>query len=292
MAYTEGDAATAIDGSLGVSDPDSATLSGATVRITDGLRAGDALSFVGTPPISGSYDGGTGALTLSGSASPAAYQAALRSVRYRSTSDDPGTSRTVAWRVQDGPVSSEDVTTAIAITPVNDAPLADDETFGAALGNTRLAVGTTSTGPHVSIAGDVLTGDTDPDTPAAGLSAGPGSITSANGGNVTMEPDGQFTYDPAPRASRAGDTFTYTASDGDATDTGQVTITVAAPRVWYVDGTPPRAATGARTRRSTRSRRSPRAAARTASTALATGSSSTTPPPPTRAGSCSRRASS
>ena len=47
------------------------------------------LGFVNTASISGVYNAGTGVLTLTGTDTLANYQAALRSVTYRSTSEDP-----------------------------------------------------------------------------------------------------------------------------------------------------------------------------------------------------------
>ncbi|MDQ6525251.1 cadherin domain-containing protein [Nocardioides sp. LHD-245] len=135
----------------------------------------------------------------------------------------------------------------VTVTNVNEAPVADNDSFGDALGNTRFVVGTTSTGPLLGpIPGSVLDGDTDVDTPAANLTAGPASITSTQcastcAGNVTMQPDGQFIYDPKPGFT-GSDTFTYTLSDNSVvapanqTATGTVTIKVVGPVVWYVDG--------------------------------------------------------
>ena len=111
-----------------------------------------------------------------------------------------------------------------------------------ALANTRLVVGTTSTGPNLTITGSVLTNDPDIDTPTR-LTAGPALISSANCAgcnNVTMEPDGNFIYDP-PAGFTGNDTFTYTVNDNDPdtppnqTDTATVTIEVVGPLVWYVD---------------------------------------------------------
>ena len=67
----------ALDPSLTVADANSQTLAGATVAITGGLRSGDQLIFAPANGVSGSYNGSTGVLTLSGTASLAAYQAAL-----------------------------------------------------------------------------------------------------------------------------------------------------------------------------------------------------------------------
>lgn len=72
-------------------------LTGATVRIRSGFRADqDVLSYddsVGGPAdlagISGSYDASTGILALSGNATPAEYQAVLRTVTYENASGNP-----------------------------------------------------------------------------------------------------------------------------------------------------------------------------------------------------------
>ena len=53
-------------------------------------RAGDELVFTNQSGISGSYNAGTGVLTLTGTATVANYQAALRSIQFRSTNVDPG----------------------------------------------------------------------------------------------------------------------------------------------------------------------------------------------------------
>lgn len=120
LNYTEGDPATAIDGALTVTDPDDAQLTGATVRITAGLQAADVLEVTAQAPITGTYDAGT--LTLTGAAPVAAYEAALRSVRYRHTGDAPSTPKTVQFVADDGTLASAPAVRTIAVTPVNDAP--------------------------------------------------------------------------------------------------------------------------------------------------------------------------
>jgi hypothetical protein len=123
VAYLENDPATAIDPGLSVSDVDSPTLAAATVAVTAGLQPGaDTLSFTAAAGISGAYAPATGLLTLTGTATPAAYEAALRSVRFLSTSDAPGTARTVSFAASDGTLDSPPATRAIAVTPVNDPP--------------------------------------------------------------------------------------------------------------------------------------------------------------------------
>jgi trimeric autotransporter adhesin len=111
-----------VDPALTVSDADDASLEGATVRISAGFEAGDELVFTDQNGITGSYNGATGVLTLTGTASVADYQAALRSVQFRHTGDNPATSKTVEFKVNDGDSDSAAATRAIAITRVNDAP--------------------------------------------------------------------------------------------------------------------------------------------------------------------------
>ena len=133
IGYTENAAGAVIDSGLTVSDVDSANLAGATVTISSGLLTGDELTINGTTSgtvgaISYSLSGGT--LTLTGSDTVANYQAALRLVKFDSTSNNPDnsggdTSRTITWRVNDGSGSnnlSNQPTTTINITAVNDAP--------------------------------------------------------------------------------------------------------------------------------------------------------------------------
>lgn len=69
----------------------------------------------------------------------------------------------------------------------------------------------------------VLANDTDPDTPPGGLSAS--LVSGPDHGDLTLDPDGSFQYDPDPDYS-GPDSFTYEVSDGISTDTGDVAITV------------------------------------------------------------------
>ena len=68
LAYTEGDGDKAINATITATDADSANLTTATVSITAGFSSGqDILAVVTQNGISGSYNGGTGVLTLTGS---------------------------------------------------------------------------------------------------------------------------------------------------------------------------------------------------------------------------------
>ena len=104
VSFTEQGSAVVLDAALTVSDADNTTLAGATVSI-GGFLTGDTLNFTNQNGITGSYDSGTGVLTLTGSATVANYQTALRSITFSSASDNPtsfgaNTSRTISWTGQ------------------------------------------------------------------------------------------------------------------------------------------------------------------------------------------------
>ena len=89
LQYTQGDAPTAVDPQLGVSDPYDDVF-GATVRIASGQQPGDELSFNGT----------TGnAITIGMRGSDADYRDALRAVTFKATS--PG-KRVIELTVDNG----------------------------------------------------------------------------------------------------------------------------------------------------------------------------------------------
>src|SRR5918999_2787463 len=121
--YTEHDPATVIDGSLTVTDADDTLLEGARVALTTGSEAGDELVFTDQNGITGSVAGAT--LTLTGAATVADYQTALRSVRFQHTGDNPATSKTVEFTADDGDADSAAATKTLTISPVNDAPTLD-----------------------------------------------------------------------------------------------------------------------------------------------------------------------
>ncbi len=90
------------------------------------------------------------------------------------------------------------------------------------------------TNKDVSVVGNVLDNDTDPDINDT-LVVTTSDTTSAKGAAVTVNSDGSFTYDPTPSATlqaltpgtETTDTFTYTMDDGHGnTQTATVTVTV------------------------------------------------------------------
>ncbi len=127
--FTQGGSPVQITNAITVADSDNANLSGATVRISSGLVSSeDQLLFTSQNGISSVYSTGTGILTLSGSATKAQYQTALRSVTYNnSNTTSPSTSnRIVSFQVNDGGSSnnlSNTVTRTISIALLNKAPV-------------------------------------------------------------------------------------------------------------------------------------------------------------------------
>jgi hypothetical protein len=148
-AYTEGQgpvllrSADAIDYPLSLVAPDW-VLTAAHVRIRGGAEHGERLRFtrqMGFTPggyvtvVSGTYNTGTGVLTLRGRASGADYQRALASVWYEHTGDRPSRSRIIEIRARDARGrGSRQLLRRLAITPVNDAPrlAAGDDVHGQA----------------------------------------------------------------------------------------------------------------------------------------------------------------
>ncbi|HEX8366673.1 MAG TPA: FG-GAP-like repeat-containing protein [Allosphingosinicella sp.] len=137
-SYSEGDGPTLLAPGATVADVDTTNLSGGTITI-GGFQAGDRLTLenVVSPILSSnvgnigwSYDPLTGVMTFNspGAATAADYQAALRMVRYYSTSENPGSGRTITWTLSDGSGSSPTATTTLGVTSVNDAPTVGDGT--------------------------------------------------------------------------------------------------------------------------------------------------------------------
>ena len=119
-SYTEQQVPVVVDGGLNLADADSAVLAGATVSIGS-PSSSETLAFTAGNGIFGSYNNGTGVLTLTGTSSVANYQTALRSVTYQDTGDNPTAARTITFSVDDGTNTSVAATKQISVTAVNDA---------------------------------------------------------------------------------------------------------------------------------------------------------------------------
>src|SRR5207249_4894707 len=113
------------------------------------------------------------------------------------------------YKANDGQADSGIATVNITITPVNDAPVALDDTY------------TTPEDTHLNVtAPGVLANDSDLDGDA--LSAV--LLSSPTHGTLTLNSDGSLVYMPALNFNGT-DTFTYQASDGQA-QSGVATVTI------------------------------------------------------------------
>ena len=120
IAYTiSSDAATVITSTIAGADNDDTNFESGTVSITGNFETGkDALAFVDQNGISGSWNSATGVLTLTGTATIANWNTALRSVTYSNNSlESTENTRTVSFQVRDGEQNSNVQTRSIAITP-------------------------------------------------------------------------------------------------------------------------------------------------------------------------------
>jgi VCBS repeat-containing protein len=227
LSYVEGAAPLVVDPLVDVADPDGGNLAGATVQITDGFRPGqDVLGFSDQNGIAGAVSGST--LTLSGSASVADYETALRSVTFASGEDPGGATRTIAFQVSDATDPSNAVARRIAVTATNDAP--------AAVADAR----STDEDSVLTVAAPgVLANDLDPDSTLAvdqvgGSAANVGQVlTTAKGAKLRIGADGALSYDPDGAFESLGtgesdtETVTYRATDGVASPSAAtLTITV------------------------------------------------------------------
>ena len=120
-----------------------------------------------------------------------------------------------------------DTNTAFVPGSLQTTPLARNDSFSAT-GNVRIQVP----------APGVLTNDQDFDGVGPALNVTAGTFLSAQGGNVTLNADGSFTYNPAP-GFEGSDSFTYTLNDGEGPgDTGTVAITVSG-MIWFINNNAP-----------------------------------------------------
>ena len=217
-----------------VTDSDSAQMRSATVHISN-VQAGDLLT-VGSLPAgisAATYDSNTGLLNLSGAASLADYQAALRSVVFSNTGNNPSVvTRSIEITVNDSTANSNVAISQISVVADNHAPVAvpDTATITEDLAFTSAAPG-------------VLANDTDVDNgdtkSVSGVAFGAtqgalGSPLAGTYGTLTLNADGSYTYlaNKAPaEALGAGQTaneqFTYTMKDAaGATSSTTLTFTI------------------------------------------------------------------
>ena len=164
-AFTDGGPAVAIvDTDVSVIDTDSPTLASATVTLTN-PQALDRLTFTGPAPgsiiVSGS---GTSVITLTGAASAADYQTALRQITFDNTGTNPSTEpRIIDVVVNDGTAASNTAHAIVEVIQVNNsAPTLDLDGDNSTLPGTSYRTTFTENGTPVAIADtDTLIGDPD-----------------------------------------------------------------------------------------------------------------------------------
>jgi hypothetical protein len=119
------------------------------------------------------------------------------------------------YEADDGRGGKDNATVNISVDPVNDAPVASNDGW-----TTDVSTTLTVNAPGV-LAND---SDIDGDALSATLLSGPSN------GVLSLAADGSFVYDPTP-GYNGPDSFTYEASDGNATSNATVDLTVGGPPI-------------------------------------------------------------
>ena len=104
-----------IDPSITIGDVDDTNMESATVSISSGFFAGDALIFVNQNGIAGTFHADTGILDLVGSASKADYETALESSIKFGTRNIDTRVRTISFVVTDGDANSTADTASVNV---------------------------------------------------------------------------------------------------------------------------------------------------------------------------------
>ncbi|MDP3512257.1 MAG: Ig-like domain-containing protein [Sulfuritalea sp.] len=124
------------------------------------------------------------------------------------------------YTVTDGSLTSNTATVTVNVAPVNDAPVANNDTVATVQGT-----------PATYTAAQLLGNDTDPEGSLLTIA----SVTSGTGGTAVLNGDGTVTFTPNPGYNGIAD-FTYTATDGTLTsNTATVTVNIAAAPVLDLD---------------------------------------------------------
>ncbi|MBL3599199.1 MAG: tandem-95 repeat protein [gamma proteobacterium endosymbiont of Lamellibrachia anaximandri] len=170
-----------------------ATVGTGTLTGSD-VNAGDVLAF----SVVSQGTSGTVAIT----------DAVAGTYTYTPTDNDFNGTDAFTFRVSDGTASSNVATVAVTVTPVNDAPTADDD------------AGATDEGGSVTV--NVLDGDADVEGDALSVT----NLSVPANGTATLNADGSVTY-THDGGETISDSFTYTANDGtDDSAPATVNITV------------------------------------------------------------------
>jgi VCBS repeat-containing protein len=215
-----------------ITDSDSANMVSATIVLTN-AQASDVMSISGVLPggIASAIDTsvpGQVTISLTGSATKADYQTAIEAVRFANTSQMPNTTdRIVNVTVNDGLADSNTAVAIVHVVPVNDPPSDANETPSTdqdvtqtvSAGNGLLANTVDPDGVAPIITRYTVAGV--PGTPIVGT-----PFVIPNVGDITINSDGSYTFDPLPVFTGAAPEITYTVSDGTTTDTSSLKLFV------------------------------------------------------------------
>jgi cysteine-rich repeat protein len=154
-------------------------------------------------------DGDALAVTAVGTATGGTVALDAGTITFTPTADFHGAA-TFGYTVGDGALSAAGLVT-VTVTPVNDPPVAGDDTVAGSEDTPLVFAAAILAGNDVDVDGDALTVT---------------AVGAAVGGAVALA-GGTITFTPAADRDVPG-SFTYTVGDGTATDTGAVTVTLAA----------------------------------------------------------------
>ncbi|MFB8344880.1 Ig-like domain-containing protein, partial [Brucella cytisi] len=205
---TEDTALTVDEGEAGALLNNASDLDGDTLTITEFTVAGEAGPFVvGT----GYLIAGVGTVTIN----------ANGSYSFVPVADYDGPIPVITYTVSDGAGGTDTSTLTLNMQPVNDAPIALDDAA--------------TTPENTPVSGNVLDNDTDVDNPTLtvtffeidGTTYGAGTTASIPGvGSLVINADGTYTFTPLPGYDGPVPTATYMVSDGDLTDTAELTLVI------------------------------------------------------------------
>ena len=223
------------DSDVSITDADSATIQSARITIEINRQLDDLLSIAGTLPAgitASSYNPSTGVITLSGAASLANYQTALRQVVYSTPDTTPFTGdRIITVTVNDGTFNSNTATTYMHVVgpppnapPVNTVPGAQSVAEDATLPIAGVSVADSDSSALTTTL-NVASG-TIHVTPGAGVTGNDSaSVTIAGTAAQINAALAGLTYTGTLNFNGA-DTLTIATSDTIATDTDTIAITV------------------------------------------------------------------
>ncbi|MBF0192644.1 MAG: cadherin domain-containing protein, partial [Magnetococcales bacterium] len=236
--YTEGGSSVVVNDAIVLSDIDDTQISSATVAISSGFTSGDVLWVGAQNGITAFYNTSTGLLTLSGTATLADYQTALRTVTFSSTSEAPTAAysgRTISWNVTDadaagsGVETSSTVTSSLAVVGVNDAPTAANQTVS--VNENSVSIPTASSFGFADVDGDSLASITITNPGSTGCLEyynGSSWVDVAASQVITSSTLASNYLRFSPTANTYGtayDVVSFTVNDGTASSTASYTMT-------------------------------------------------------------------